>query len=262
MVTKRTKRYIKRTARKVGTAIKGRYFKGRGYSRPKISAMVRDLNTLKSMVNAEKKRITTTSVNQSVAQIYNNVTGHYIVDVTPNPSQGSAFNQKSGSSIKWHSSHYDFQIWGQSANVSGMKLKLEWVKVVGLPYASLNDVFGKYIQPNPFISGTVYDISASRDPDYFKNFVVIKRQYMTLAPDVITGDIPVTQRQLGFKLRNHHVRNNDNDPTLASGQVFLLITADRGNWGPTASTLTGVSNQLANSGVFFSWTRTDYYYDN
>lgn len=260
-------RYVKKFAKKAvktaGRYAKKRYFKGKGYSRPKISTMVRDLNTLKSMVNAEKKRLTVSSVNNTVAQISVNTSGHYIVDVTPNPTQGTGYNQKSGSSIKWHSSHYDFQVWGQSANVSGMRLKLEWVKVVGLPYGTLNDIFGKYILPNAFISGaSVYDVSSNRDPDYFKNFVVIKRQYLALHPDVITGDIPVTQRSYGFKLRNHHVRNNDNDPTLSSGQVFLLITADRGNWGATNSSLTSVSNTLANSGVFFSWNRTDYYYDN
>lgn len=257
------KKYARKVARKVGKAVKGRYFKGKGYSKPRIANMVRDINTLKSMVNAEKKRNTVSSINNNVGQVSVNASGHYIVDVTPNPTQGTGYNNKTGNSIKWHSSHYDFQIYGQSANVSGIKLKFEWVKVIGLPYSSLNDIFGKYIVPNPFITGgTIYDVTSSRDPDYFKNFQVVKRTYATLRPDVITGDIPVKQFSVGFKLRNHHVRNNDNDPTLSMGQIFLIVTADRGNWGASNSTCAGLSNTLANSGAFMSWERTDYYYDN
>lgn len=241
---------------------KGRLSSSRVVSQ--IPRMLRDINMVKAMVNAEKKRLVTNSTNNLVAQVSGAAgSGHYIVDVTPNPTQGNGFNQKSGSSIKWHSSHYDFQIIGQSANVAGIKLKLEWVKVVGLPYSSLNDIFGKYLLPNGFISGgSTYDINSNRDPDYFKNFKVIKRTYITLRPDVITGDVPVKQLSVGMKLKSHHVRNNDNDPTLSMGQVFLLITADTGNWGSVASGLTGVSNSTALSGAVFSYIRTDYFYDN
>lgn len=258
------KKVAKKVAKKVGRAAKNRYFKGKGYSNPKLGTMMRDINMLRSMVNAEKKRLVTSSTNQLVGQVSGAAgSGHYIVDVTPNPNQGTGFNQKSGSSIKWHSSHYDFQITGQTGNVGGIKLKMEWVKVIGLPYSTLNDIFGKYILPNPFIGGaSVYDVNSNRDPDYFKNFRVIKRQYVTLRPDSITGDVPVKQFSCGMKLKSHHVRNNDNDPTLTSGQVFLLITADTGNWGAAASTLTGVANATALSGVSFSYIRSDYFYDN
>lgn len=229
-----------------------------------IPRMLTDLSMLKAMVNAEKKRIITSSTNQLVAQVSGAAgSGHYIVDVTPNPTQGAGFNQKSGSSIKWHSSHYDFQVIGQASCVAGVTLKMEWVQVTGLPYSTLNDIFGKYILANQFISGgATYDINSNRDPDYFKNFKVLKKQYVTLRPDVITGDVPVKQLSLGLKLKNHHVRNNDNDPTLSMGQVFLLITANTGNWGSVASTLTGVSNATPLTGASFSYIRTDYFYDN
>lgn len=257
------KKFVKKVAKKVGRAVKRRYFKGKGYSKPNLGTMFSDIAVLKKMVNAEKKRLVTSSQGQTCAQVSVNTSGHFIVDVTPNPTQGNGYNQKSGSSIKWNSSHYDFQITGQGSCLSGITLKMQWVKVVGLPYATLADIFGKFISPNPFITGgTIYDINSNRDPDYFKNFVVIKTQYVTLRPDSVTGDIPVKQISTGLKLKNHHVRNNDNDPTLSMGQIFLLITANTGNSGATNSTCVGMANNTALSGIGFQYIRTDYFYDN
>lgn len=258
------RKYAKRVAKKVGRVVKRRYFKGKGYSRPKIGQMVKDVAMLKKMVNAEKKRVVTTVQNATVAQLANATgSGHYIFDATPQPTQGTGYQNKTGNSIKWHSSHYDWQFFGQTNCISGIKLKIEWVKVVGLPYSTVNDIFGKYILPNPFMTGsTIYDVNSNRDPDYFKNFVVLKRQYITLRPDQITGDISQVQKSVGFKLRNHHVRTNDNDPTLTMGQVFCIVTADRGNWGTVGSTVTGGSTNGAQTGAIFSFIRTDYFYDN
>uniref|UniRef100_UPI0040470C31 hypothetical protein n=4 Tax=Pseudomonadati TaxID=3379134 RepID=UPI0040470C31 len=52
---KSTRKYAKRTVAKAGKFAKKRYFKGKGYSRPKITAMVSDINKLKHLLNVEKK---------------------------------------------------------------------------------------------------------------------------------------------------------------------------------------------------------------
>lgn len=264
MVTKRTKRYIRRTARKVGSAIKGRYFRGKGFSRPRISNMVRDINTLKSMVNSEKKRITLTNRNMNMGQLANATgSGHWLLDITPNPTQGVGYQNKTGASIKLHATHIDFQFAGQASTVSGMKIKIEIIKVVGQPWSNVQDIMGKYILPNNFITGaTVYDMSSARDPDYFRNYVVVSRRYVYLPADQMTGDVPLKQISMGIKYKNHHVRNNDNDPTLSQGQLLMLITADRGNAGATASTATGAAITAPNTGATFGYDITHYFYDN
>lgn len=258
------RKYARKVGKKVGRAIKGRYFKGKGYGNPKLSTMARDINLLRSMVNSEKKRINISNRNLSVGQVSNATgSGHFLLDITPNPTQGTGYQNKTGSSIKLHSTHIDFQFSGQASTISGMRLKIEIVKVVGQPFSTMSDVMGKFILPNNFITGgTVYDMSSSRDPDYFRNYVVIARKFAYLPPDQLTGDVPLKQVSMGIKYKNHHVRNNDNDPTLSSGQIFMLITADRGNNGGSASTLTGIAVSAAATGATLAYDIAHYFYDN
>ena len=104
------KKFIKRVAKKAGRMIKKRYFKGKGYSRPKIGQMVKDVQFLKSIVNAEKHKqvyASTTETNY-VGQVNANSSGHWALDVTPNLTQGVGTSNRIGSSIKWHSSNWRF----------------------------------------------------------------------------------------------------------------------------------------------------------
>ncbi|WP_445772221.1 hypothetical protein, partial [Rheinheimera sp.] len=52
---KSTRKYAKRQVAKAGKFAKKRYFKGKGYSRPKVTQMAKDINTLKHLLNVEKK---------------------------------------------------------------------------------------------------------------------------------------------------------------------------------------------------------------
>lgn len=226
--------------------------------------LIKDVNMLKKMLNSEKKRVIQTNRDQAVGQLANATgSGHFLLDVTPLPSQGTGYNQKTGNSIKVNSTHIDFQIAGQLNNISGCKLKFQLVQVIGQPFVTLTDILGKFIMPNSFASGgTIYDINGSRDPDYFKNFRVVAQKIVTLPVDQITGDIPVKQFSMGCKYKEFHVRTNDNDPTLSMGQLFLIITADRGNIGGTNSTVSGVPIVQSGTGCNFGYEITHYFYDN
>lgn len=226
---------------------------------PKLAA---DINILKSMINSEKKRITVANNNLGIGQVANNNSGHFLLDITPNPTQGSGFNQKTGSSIKLHATHFDFQFSGQTNTVSGIKIRIDIIKVIGQPFSTVSDILGKFVVPNSFLSGSIYDINSNRDPDYFRNFRILKTKYVYLQPDQTTGDIVVKQCSLGLKYKNHHVRNNDNDPTLSQGQILLMIRADRGNSGGSVSTITGIPITQAATGATFAYEYTHYFYDN
>lgn len=261
------KKVVRQVAKKVGRAVKRRYFKGKGYSNPKIGTMIRDVALLKRMVNAEKKRLEVKSpdgTSYPIGQVSGNTSGHFLADFTPNPGQGVGYNQKTGNSIKWVSSYLDFQFVSQSACISGMRMKIQLVKVVGQPFSTVSDVMGKFIEPTAFLTGgTVYDINSPRDPDYFKNYKVLATKYVTIKNDDITSEQTYKRVSMGLKLKNHHVRNNDNDPTNSMGQVFLLITADQGNGSiTTASTINGVPQSAINTGCFMRFEWTHYYYDN
>ena len=97
-----------------------------------LTKLAKDINMVKAMVNAEKKRVVLSNNNQAVGQVANATgSGHFLLDITPNPTQGTGFSNKTGSSIKLHSSHFDFQLFGQTNNVSGIKVKVYIVKVTG-----------------------------------------------------------------------------------------------------------------------------------
>lgn len=259
------KKYIRKGIKNAARLVKKRYFKGKGFGNPKLSTMYRDLSVLKSMVNAEKKRLevnpTTTF---QIGQVIGNGSGHYLLDLTPQPTQGTGYTNKTGNSFKWHSSYLDMQFSSQPSNISGQRLKIEIVKVVGQPFATVTDILNRYIEPTAFLSGgTVYDLHAPRDPDYFKNYKVIRRRYVKINPDSITGEMQVKRIKIGLKLKNHHVRTNDNDPTVTMGQVFLIITADQGNASPsTASTIVGIPTSAAATGVDLRYQFVHYFYDN
>lgn len=268
------KRAIKRVVRKVGRKL----YKATGFVNPikkgKLSGsrVLKDIAMLKAMVNAEKKRLIVPQTGfVPVAQVRNNgaseLSGSYVQDVTPIPAQGIGYNQKTGNSIKLHSMHWDFQVSGQANTAAGIKLKFMWVQVTGLPYSNISDIYDKFINPNPFIQTTTgqticYDVNSSRDPDYFKDFRVLKTKYVTLAPDQTSGVINVRQFSVGQKFRNYHVKTNDNTSTPTNGQMFLLILADRGNSGGTTSTQNGISIGAPQTGVNILWNASYYYYDN
>ena len=75
--------------------------------------------------------------------------------------------------------------------------------------------------------------------------------------------------QTGFKFnkgKGHAVRYNQNlmgTDDVFDGQLLMIVQCDRGNSNQTtASTLDRVYTTAVNTGIFFSYNRIDYYYDN
>jgi hypothetical protein len=203
-----------------------------------------------------------------VAQLNGNASGHWLIDITPTPSQGVGFENKTGNQFKLTGSHYDFQFEGQSNTTSGIKIKIEIIQVVGQPYSTVSDIMGRYITNTKFVrtSGgavaNVYDMNSDRDQDYFTNFRVLKRKFVYLKNDDLTGEVVVNRVKFGMKYKNFHVRTNDNDPNLSRGQILMLITADRGNISATPSTNTGIPVAGAFTGASFQYENIHYFVDN
>lgn len=259
------RKYARRVVRKVGNAVKRRYFKGKGYGKPKITQMVKDVAYLKSLVNTEKKSFTQFSASQVVGQVNGNSSGHYLLDLTPNIGQGTGFQQRIGNSVKWCSAHLQMFFQNQSAGVKPVRLDIHIVKVIGEPFSTMSNVMGRYIANNPFVSDqVVYDTYSSRETDYFKNFRIIRRKTITINPS-FSGERVVRDINLGFKLKNHHIKWNADTATIAEGQIFLLITASNGNSSSvTANTSAsgGVPTQSVSTGVEYKYNFTHYFIDN
>lgn len=259
--------------KKIGRKI----YKATGYKNPmkngristtrltsQIPKLLKDVSRMQAMINSEKFRIETKFDNQIVGQINENASGHYVLDVTPAPSQGDNFNSRQGNSIKWVSSHYSFLFQKMSGLTGNVRGTIEFIKVIGEPLPSTSNLLGRFIERNRWIDNAiVYDIAADRKPEYFKNFKVIRTINFSLKASDFSGQLSQKIINCGFKLKNHHVKWNNNTATVAEGQVLMLIRLDTGNCNQTnASTLDNVTNLAANTGLIMAHNRLDYYYDN
>lgn len=256
--------YAKKAAITARRAIQNRYiYKKSGYT-PKIQTIARDLYVLKKMVNAEKKRLKVTqSTLQTVGQVNNNNSGHFLLDLTPPIAQnGNTYNGRSGNSVKWVSSFLDFNFQSQSSHQQETIITFHIVEVIGQPYSTMTDILGKYIQGNSFTSGSIYDSYGDRDVDYFKNFRVLKKQNVKIDSDTVSS-LQISKRiRIPLKFNNRHIRWSLDTSSVSEGQVFLLITCNNGNAGGSASTVTNVYPTSSNSGFNFVYEFNHYYFDN
>lgn len=257
----------KRIFKKATRAVKKRYFKGKGYAKPKYNTMLKDVAFLKKMINAEKKRIIVSNSglgSAGIGQVNGNASGHYLVGLTPLPPQGNDYNQRTGNSIKWASSFLNFQFVHESATTAATKLTIHIVKFVGLqPTNIASAVLDKYILPNNFISGSpIYDDNSFRNPDYFKSFKIITRKTVFIRCDNISNQ-PVSKNvKIGIK-PNHHIKWATDGTTISEGQVFLLITSDTGNYSlSTNCTLPNVYQTANSTGILMNYNYTHYFIDN
>ncbi|MEO5351346.1 MAG: hypothetical protein H7836_17140, partial [Magnetococcus sp. YQC-3] len=252
--------------KKVGRVLKRRYFKGKGYSNPKLGQMVKDVRFFKSIVNAEKKRVSYNTLGSplQVAQVTGNSSGHQLWDGTPLPAQGSGYNQRTGNSIKWHSVHFTFQFTHQSAADQSNKVMIYLVKTVGRIYTTGSNFITDFLQTNPFVNGTVYDTNSPRVQETYKNFIVLKKKAVYMPADQISSVPYIKTVDFGHKFKSHHVRWATDNTAITDGQVWVLLVAMNGNHSATTpSTLnSGVPLKTISTGIQFNYVQTNYYYDN
>lgn len=261
---KNLRKYAKNTSRFV--------YKTTGMTNPikkgkvSTSRLIKDVAILKGIINSEKFRVEAQPCDQQgVGQVNQNGSGHYVADFTPVPSQGDGYNNRQGNSIRWKSSHYSFFFQRQSASVGPVKLKIQLIKVIGEAYTTPSSILGRFIEPNRWIAGgTIYDTASDRKPEYFKQYRVLRTVNISFPALPVTGTGGATQKivNFGLKLKNHHVKWNNNSNTLADGQVICLVTCDTGNMAGAASTLDSIANTAASTGILMSCNKVDYYYDN
>lgn len=261
----RTSKFVKRIAKKAGSAIKKRYFKGKGYSKPKLVQMAKDVMLLKKMVNAEKKRFVISSVSQAFGQVNANANGYYALDITPTPSQGTTSITRNGNSIRLHSSYLQFQFAQQSSANQPIKGEILLFRVNGDNVSNVSTWLNSYFNANPFITGAnIIDYNSTTNPDFYKTGTIIRRKKFTMAVDQISGQLMLTTVKVGMKYKSHHVRYQaDGNQVPSYGQIFMMIRVDSGNSSTTtASTLGGIYVPQTNTGLQVSHNITHYFYDN
>lgn len=250
--------------------VQSRYFNGRGYSNPKYDQMAKDVMFLKSVINSEKKRLDQSTALAPVSQCNGNSSGYWIADVTPVPASSSSVSGRTGSSIKLHTSHAQFQIIQQSAASQGVNLKIMFVQVKGAPFVSPTSFITQMYNQNTFVlnsgSPAIIDYNSQLNPDYFGTYKVLRSMKVSVPIDPYSGALQIKTFEMGIKYNNgqgHHIRYSADTTTVADGQIYMIILADSGNQSAgTASTLTGIPTGVINSGCLLSYDLKHYYYDN
>jgi len=261
MPYKRIKRYAKKLYARGSKLLKPYHTRS---GMPKLAPILRDVRLLKSMVNAEKKDIEYL-YSAELGQTNIDAAGHVHLGSTPFPIQGTGSNERTGSSIKVHSSI--FQITGQAqANaVNRIKAKYYVVHILGTPITA-SDPTLQFLDDGGWLATTgIRDTSSPRHQDYYPNFKVIA-QGSFVVPPTIDGSPRMFNKTIRIKYNDgngHHVRWIKDTNTLATGQLELIIVADTGNINSgTPCTLAGNYNQAVSTGADMLIKMRHFYYDN
>jgi len=266
---KNVKKYARKAWKVVKKVTGDRY--GRGWkqiSTKGIPQMVKDINYLKQAINSEKLRFVIASSATSpigVGQIKANAPGYFTTDITPTPSQGDGYNNRTGSSIKLHSTNMRFCFTEQNATATTLRFKIFIFKpkMDTLPATAVSEIFNA----NPF-TGFI-DYNSTRNPDYFKDYQLVrfKRVTIPMNPASLTGQVGVREARVGLKYKSHHVRWDKNTSIITGGQLIMVVFCDTGNDGAVTPTVAPYNSQTvpmqnASSGAFMMYNIEHFYYDN
>lgn len=263
--------FLRKAARSAKRFVKRRY--GIGKKRTlNVGQMASDVARLATMINAEKKILSIGSANglatgQNVGQVASNNTGAQCYDLTPLLPQGSGVSDRTGNSIKLHSSYFQFQVQQQSsAVITPLKVRIEMWSNPSI-VQDQSDLLSRLYVPNPFTG--IIDYNSARNPDHFNDYRRIMLKTCYLPVDSITGQLMTKQFAVPFRWnrgKGHHVRytgtgftNYLND--VKAGQFFLVYFCDVGNSSGVASTL-NVPVLTPATGATIKMSYRHYYYDN
>lgn len=228
----------------------------------RVAKMAKDILYLKSVLNPEKKRLGISVSNQAIGQCNGNTDGAYVSDVTPIVSVGSGSYQRTGASIKLHSSIWHFQFTQGVGTIAKVRGIIEIYEVVGDPYTGFA-FFNERFDTNPFTG--VRDMNCQLNPDNFMKVRCLATRKFQVESDATSGVKLLTDIKIPMKYnkgQGKHIRYDGSSDNIANGQMYIVIRTDRGNISSTTVSTLNVPDVNINTGLLMQWNRTDYYYDN
>lgn len=273
-------RMIKRAYNKIRKAAKKRYVAKSGGRKStggiRVGKLAKDVMYLKSVLNPEKKRTEESVIATDpfgaipLGQINGNNDGALVRDCTPYLTVGPSYNQRTGASVKLHSTVWNFQITQQENCVNTINCIFEVWQLDEQVYSNLETFRRAKYQFNPFVlvSGVpaIRDSNSQMNPDNFSIGRCIARRRIRVLGDNISTQKNVVNFKMPIlynKGKGHHLRWDKDTTTLTTGQLCLIIRCDRGNMSSGAATsVTGVPDTGALTGLTVQYSKQDYYYDN
>jgi len=264
--------FLKKVSRSASRFVKKRYGVGKKRSL-NVGAIARDVASMATMLNAEKKVLSIGSANQLatgqiVGQVNQNITGATVYDLTPMMPQGSGVSDRTGNSIKLHSSYFQFQVQQQGTGVlTPLKVRIEMWSNPGIVQDQA-DVLSRLYVANPFTG--IVDFNSARNPDHFNDYRKLMTKTCYLPVDQVSGQLMTKQFAVPFKWnrgKGHHVRYTGTGYTnyltdVKAGQVFLIYLCDVGNLNPTLVSTLNVPVTAVSTGAGVKMSYRHYYYDN
>ena len=245
----------------------------------KIAALSRDIALIKGMaavgvkgLNSEKKYKDRDVINGHFGQVNNDANGIYMIDVTPDISQGLDGDERIGNSLKLTGMSFPIQFDGMGLTLSTRKIKVMLVKVNSADNGvteteAINDLY----DVNP-INGII-DMNSPRAYRSHKHdgVKVIRSKTYTLKAlnhtlvgnDDNTDQLEASSFMAKFNVKlNEIMRYNAGTDTKPDGcRYYMYFLTDKGNVGGSNSTL-DVPITVTQSGVQFRLAQRSWWVDN
>lgn len=216
--------------KKVGRAAKRRYFKGRGYSNPKIGRMSKDIAVLKTLVNAEKEIYTALNLSSQTVDL----STPYFQPIN-NVAEGASHGQRDGESIKLHGFRWNTRFMQQASVTNAIFVKMWLIKYIG-PRGS-TPAISTFLKPD---WDSNYSTMSERNEDHYRSYKVIAYSGLSkIQPDNVSGQTQFALKRMygKFKYGAHQRYSGLASTTLLTDQMYVLIVTSGGN----TATSTGVN---------------------
>jgi hypothetical protein len=257
-------RRFRKVAGKAVKYAKKRYMrKGAGYNTGlRLNKLISDVKMIKGALNTEKKSITTVELqNTNIGQCNGDLnTGQAVVDITPLINQGTAYNERTGNSVKLVSMAVKGQFKQQVNCRHPMRIRIVYFKLRGIPESAATIQGNNLLYDvNPIT--TVTDMQSDRNINYFRQFEVMKTQYVYLPEDTTTGEKMIRNFSFVCKM-NHHLKYDLNTNTITEGQLLMAFYADSGNVNASVSSTLNVPITGVSTGATLQYHTKFFYVDN
>lgn len=241
-----------------------------------LKRIASQVKSLTSQVNAEKKHFGpvimadldgASTIPFGLTNGTNADGGGSIIDLRPVIAEGTGRDERIGNSVKLHSMCLKIVVAGQSAQSMNSKMTFEIYKVNGnRPYEGTNrgfNILGKDLfKPDPLT--LLFPPDATRNPNYFKQFSLVRRITKYTPQDNGGTSNFVSSFKIPLKFKNYHLRWDDVGNQLT--QMVLVIRANNGNRSVATASLVGQAalglNTAVNTGFVCNVIADYYYYDN
>lgn len=209
---------------------------------PAAAKLAFEIAKIKKSLNVEKKHKDVNLATYNVGQVYDNVEGAHVIDVTPTIAQGTDGHERTGNSCKLTGFAIKYQLIGMGGCHSNRRIRMMLVKSRDVGSGgSGNDVLTALYDPNPLT--TVRDTNAPR------NYSSMKHHGLTV---VRTKTVYLKSTETGTAADTDHAHSTGSftcalsdvlrfegagDSTPEHVKYYLILQADVGNAGGVTSTL-------------------------